>query len=157
MPTSTSWATDTSTMPSGCVPRCARGIRLPFFPEGTRTYSGAMKRFHKGAFYLAETLQLDILPVVLYGNGQIIAKAQPFNIRRGVIRTEALATDCADRYKLRQHLSGAYQTHFGRDATGLCAGMYGDERTGQSGILRSVGAELHIQRPRSKSGTSASK
>lgn len=66
------------------------GYSIAVFPEGTRTYSGAMKRFHKGAFYLAETLQLDILPVVLYGNGQIIAKAQPFNIRRGVIRTEAL-------------------------------------------------------------------
>ena len=27
----------------------------------------------KGAFYLAETLQLDILPILLYGNNKIIA------------------------------------------------------------------------------------
>ena len=49
-----------------------------------------MKRFHKGAFYLAETLQLDILPILLYGNNKIIAKAQPFNIRKGIIYTEIL-------------------------------------------------------------------
>lgn len=66
------------------------GYSIAVFPEGTRTYTGTMKRFHKGAFYLAEVLQLDVLPVVLCGNGQIIAKAQPFNIRRGVVRTEAL-------------------------------------------------------------------
>lgn len=49
-----------------------------------------MKRFHKGAFYLAEALKLDILPILLYGNNKIIAKAQPFNIRKGIIYTEIL-------------------------------------------------------------------
>lgn len=66
------------------------GYSIAIFPEGTRTYNGKMKRFHKGAFYLAETLQLDILPIVLYGNNKIIAKAQPFNIRKGIIYTEIL-------------------------------------------------------------------
>lgn len=66
------------------------GYSVAVFPEGTRTYNGKMKRFHKGAFYLAETLQLDILPILLYGNNKIIAKAQPFNIRRGIIYTEIL-------------------------------------------------------------------
>lgn len=66
------------------------GYSIAIFPEGTRTYNGQMKRFHKGAFYLAETLKLDIIPIVLYGNGQIIAKAQPFNIRKGIIHTEIL-------------------------------------------------------------------
>lgn len=66
------------------------GYSIAIFPEGTRTYNGKMKRFHKGAFYLAETLQLDILPILLYGNNRIIAKAQPFNIRKGIIYTEIL-------------------------------------------------------------------
>ena len=66
------------------------GYSIAIFPEGTRTYNGKMKRFHKGAFYLAETLQLDILPILLYGNNKIIAKAQPFNIRKGIIYTEIL-------------------------------------------------------------------
>ena len=66
------------------------GYSIAVFPEGTRTYNGKMKRFHKGAFYLAETLQLDILPILLYGNDKIIAKAQPFNVRKGIIYTEIL-------------------------------------------------------------------
>ena len=72
------------------------GYSIAIFPEGTRTYNGKMKRFHKGAFYLAETLQLDILPILLYGNNKIIAKAQPFNIRKGIIYTEILPSIPAD-------------------------------------------------------------
>lgn len=66
------------------------GYSIAVFPEGTRTYNGEMKRFHKGAFYLAEVLQLDIIPVILYGTGKIIAKAQPFNIRKGILLTKIL-------------------------------------------------------------------
>ena len=72
------------------------GYSIAIFPEGTRTYNGKMKRFHKGAFYLADTLQLDILPILLYGNNKIIAKAQPFNIRKGIIYTEILPRIPAD-------------------------------------------------------------
>ena len=72
------------------------GYSIAIFPEGTRTYNGKMKRFHRGAFYLAETVQLDILPILLYGNNKIIAKAQPFNIRKGIIYTEILPRIPAD-------------------------------------------------------------
>lgn len=67
------------------------GYSIVIFPEGTRTYNGVMKRFHKGAFYLAEALQLDIIPVVLYGTGRIIAKAQPFNIRKSILHVSISA------------------------------------------------------------------
>lgn len=66
------------------------GYSIAIFPEGTRTYDGKMKRFHKGAFYLAEALQLDIIPILLYGNGEIIAKAQPFYVRKGIIFSKIL-------------------------------------------------------------------
>lgn len=66
------------------------GYSIVIFPEGTRTYDGEMKRFHKGAFFLGIMLQLDIIPVILYGSGKIIAKAQPFNIRKGILLTEVL-------------------------------------------------------------------
>lgn len=66
------------------------GYSIAIFPEGTRTYDGKMKRFHKGAFYLSEMLHLDIIPVILYGNGKIIAKAQPFNVCKGIILTKIL-------------------------------------------------------------------
>src|SRR5690606_30649978 len=33
-----------------------------------------VKRFHKGAFYLAEQLDVDVLPVYLLGNGDVLPK-----------------------------------------------------------------------------------
>lgn len=44
-----------------------RGYSIVVFPEGTRQYDDKIKRFHKGAFYIAEKLQLDIVPLVLHG------------------------------------------------------------------------------------------
>ncbi|HAY17636.1 MAG TPA: glycosyl transferase family 2, partial [Rikenellaceae bacterium] len=41
----------------------AQGYSLVIFPEGTRTSDGKVGRFHKGAFYLASELRLDITPV----------------------------------------------------------------------------------------------
>lgn len=53
------------------------------FPEGTRSADGKIGRFHKGAFYLAGELGLDILPICLYGNGMISSKRQPIYIKHG--------------------------------------------------------------------------
>lgn len=47
--------------------RIADGYSIMVFPEGTRSKDGKMKRFHKGAFYLAQQLHLDIQPIVLIG------------------------------------------------------------------------------------------
>ncbi|MBS1777197.1 MAG: MMPL family transporter [Bacteroidetes bacterium] len=44
-----------------------RGYSIVVFPEGTRSYDDKIKRFHKGAFYIAEKLGLDIVPLVLHG------------------------------------------------------------------------------------------
>lgn len=44
-----------------------RGYSVLVFPEGTRSYDDKIKRFKKGAFYIAEKLELDIVPVVLHG------------------------------------------------------------------------------------------
>lgn len=66
------------------------GYSIVIFPEGTRSTDGSIKRFHKGAFYLAEKLQLDILPVVIYGNGKAISKVQPFIVKPAAIATKIL-------------------------------------------------------------------
>ncbi|NDV60704.1 1-acyl-sn-glycerol-3-phosphate acyltransferase [Bacteroides sp. 519] len=66
------------------------GYSIVIFPEGTRTFTGKMKRFHKGAFYLSQVLKLDILPVLFYGNNRIISRTQPFNVRKGIIAAEVL-------------------------------------------------------------------
>ena len=48
--------------------RIKNGYSVVVFPEGTRSKDGNMKRFHKGAFYLAEKLNVDILPIVIHGS-----------------------------------------------------------------------------------------
>lgn len=70
--------------------KVAQGYSVVVFPEGTRSADCQVHRFHKGAFYLMEKLQLDILPVVLYGTGMIISKRQPFYVKRGVLCTRIL-------------------------------------------------------------------
>lgn len=50
------------------------GYSLMIFPEGTRSESNQIKRFHKGAFYLAEEFNLDILPVLIHGASEAIPK-----------------------------------------------------------------------------------
>lgn len=51
-----------------------QGYSIIIFPEGTRSMTTAIQRFHKGAFYLAEQLQLDILPVLINGNVHALPK-----------------------------------------------------------------------------------
>lgn len=51
-----------------------RGYSIVVFPEGTRSYDDTIKRFHKGAFFIAEKLKLDIVPVLLHGVGYTMQK-----------------------------------------------------------------------------------
>ncbi len=70
--------------------RVREGWSLAVFPEGTRETDGKIHRFHKGAFYIAQRLDLDIVPVVLYGNGRIFPKSAPLNMAEGVSVAEIL-------------------------------------------------------------------
>jgi 1-acyl-sn-glycerol-3-phosphate acyltransferase len=54
--------------------RIRHGYSVVVFPEGTRSDDGKIRRFHKGAFYLAETLQLDILPLIIHGTHYTMSK-----------------------------------------------------------------------------------
>ncbi len=51
-----------------------QGYSLVVFPEAKRSYTNKIGRFHKGAFFLQEQLQLDILPVYLHGNAEVMPK-----------------------------------------------------------------------------------
>jgi len=50
------------------------GYSVLIFPEGTRSTTGNILRFHKGAFLLAEELQADIIPIVLHGADYCLPK-----------------------------------------------------------------------------------
>ncbi|HUH25075.1 MAG TPA: lysophospholipid acyltransferase family protein, partial [Flavobacterium sp.] len=54
--------------------RIGTDFSIMVFPEGTRSYSHEIKRFHKGAFYVAQQLQLPIQPILLHGVGEMIPK-----------------------------------------------------------------------------------
>ncbi|OYT17335.1 MAG: hypothetical protein B7C24_03190 [Bacteroidetes bacterium 4572_77] len=54
------------------------GYSIMVFPEGTRSVSGKVARFHKGAFYLAQQLKLDILPILLHGPSDCITKGESY-------------------------------------------------------------------------------
>ncbi|MFH1321646.1 MAG: 1-acyl-sn-glycerol-3-phosphate acyltransferase [Bacteroidota bacterium] len=58
--------------------RVKEGYSILVFPEGTRSVTTKIKRFHKGAFYLAEKLKLDILPMVIHGTGHYVTKGEIF-------------------------------------------------------------------------------
>ncbi|WP_317898313.1 1-acyl-sn-glycerol-3-phosphate acyltransferase [Aurantibacillus circumpalustris] len=60
------------------------GYSVLIFPEGTRSQSGEILRFHKGAFYLAEQLQLEILPLLLHGAGDLVTKGD-FHFKEGEV------------------------------------------------------------------------
>lgn len=64
-----------------------RGYSIAVYPEGTRSKDCTIGRFHQGAFYIAEQLGLDILPVYLYGPGRILPK-NSYHLNRGVIQVE---------------------------------------------------------------------
>lgn len=52
----------------------AEGYSVAVYPEGTRSEDGSIGRFHKGAFMIARELELDIVPLVLYGMGKVLPK-----------------------------------------------------------------------------------
>ena len=51
-----------------------RGYSVVVFPEGTRSETGEILRFHKGAFQLAQALNVDILPVFIHGASHVMPK-----------------------------------------------------------------------------------
>ncbi|GHT09315.1 glycerol acyltransferase [Bacteroidia bacterium] len=67
--------------------RVQNGYSIVVFPEGTRSENCSILRFHRGAFYLAEKLQLDILPVFIHGAGHVLPK-KDFMLREGTITVQ---------------------------------------------------------------------
>ena len=64
-----------------------RGYSVVVFPEGTRSETGEILRFHKGAFQLAQALNVDILPVFIHGASHVMPK-KDFVLREGQLYVE---------------------------------------------------------------------
>ncbi|KGO91295.1 MMPL family transporter [Flavobacterium subsaxonicum] len=93
--------------------KVAQGYSLVVFPEGTRSKNNHIQRFHKGAFYLAEQFGLDIVPILIHGNAEVLPKGD-FIINDGSITLKILErirpddTDFGSNYSERTKKIGTY-------------------------------------------------
>ena len=71
------------------------GYSILIFPEGTRSKDGRIGRFKKGAFYLAEQMNLDIVPVVLHGIHHALRKGD-FSVQKSLMTIKYLPRITAD-------------------------------------------------------------
>lgn len=62
--------------------RIRGGTSILFFPEGTRSRTGALQAFKTGAFRLAQDLGLPVLPVALLGTREVLPPGS-FDLRPG--------------------------------------------------------------------------
>ena len=58
------------------------GTSLVVFPEGARSFTGHMGVFKKGAFQLADELQLPVVPVTINGSFDILPRTKGFGFVR---------------------------------------------------------------------------
>lgn len=55
------------------------GTSLVVFPEGSRSFTGHMGIFRKGAFQLADELQLPVVPITIDGSFDVLTRMAGFN------------------------------------------------------------------------------
>jgi len=100
-------------IPENIKQKVKEGYSIVVFPEGTRSKDGNIGRFHKGAFYLAEQLNIDILPIITHGMGDLITKGELY-MKSGTITMKILPrikpTDKSfgETYSERTKLIGKY-------------------------------------------------
>ena len=81
--------TDTEQMMNDIAGRVKEGYSVMIFPEGTRSADSRIQRFHRGAFYLAEQMGLDIVPVYIKGFGKVLPKTS-FHLHPGQMSLEVM-------------------------------------------------------------------
>jgi 1-acyl-sn-glycerol-3-phosphate acyltransferase len=64
--------------------RIREGSSVVVFPEGTRGRSYALRPFKKGPFVLAIASQCPIIPTIVHGSREVMAKGS-FRIKPGII------------------------------------------------------------------------
>lgn len=111
----------------------AEGATLVIFPEGTRSPTGELARFKKGAFVLAIEAQVPIVPVAVVGSRRVLPRGG-FRVAPGRITIRAappistMGMTMADRDKLA------------RMAQEAVAGLMGQARLdGQAGLEEQAG------------------
>lgn len=86
-----------------CLADCREMLReggsVLFFPEGTRSTTGEMDSFKKGAFSVAAKEGVPVVPITLVGTGQILTTGKEGFFRHGKVTMvvhPAMMSDSAD-------------------------------------------------------------
>ena len=56
-----------------------QGYSVTVFPEGARTFTGHMGKFRRGAFALADELQLPVVPLTINGSFNVMPRTRDFH------------------------------------------------------------------------------
>jgi len=80
---------ETEQMTEMLAEKVKQGYSVVIFPEGTRSADCHIQRFHRGAFYLAEQLGVDIVPVFIKGFGEVLPKTS-FHLHPGHMSLEVM-------------------------------------------------------------------
>lgn len=131
-----------------------KGYSIMIFPEGTRSPDCTINRFHRGAFFLAEQLKLDILPVIIHGMGHVLPKSDLL-IRKGAVRVEIMdritpdTKEYGETYQMRAKLvRRMYGDHYQQMISEIeTPGYYADKLYHNyiykgSSVITLVGADL---------------
>ncbi|MBQ6203314.1 MAG: 1-acyl-sn-glycerol-3-phosphate acyltransferase [Prevotella sp.] len=105
---------DTENMATVVEEKVGKGYSVVIFPEGTRSPDCHIQRFHRGAFYLAEKIGLDIIPVFIKGFGQVLPKTS-WHLHPGRMSLEVMP-------RIRRDVDG--QTIGYREMTRKLHGLY---------------------------------
>lgn len=87
------------------------GVSLVVFPEGARTFTGHMGYFKKGAFQLADDLQLPVVPVTIDGSFEILPRTGKWIHRYRMILTihEPILPKSKGVENVRETMNEAYK------------------------------------------------
>ncbi len=75
--------------------KVAQGYSVLVFPEGSRSDNGKIRRFHQGAFFLADQLKLDIQPILIHGAMHALGKNEFF------LKSAVISIRVFDRIKVK--------------------------------------------------------
>jgi uncharacterized protein len=96
------------------------GYSILVFPEGSRSADATIRRFHKGAFLMAEQLGLDLLPVFIHGASDCMTKGEN-HLRGGSVTVKIYprvkpgdAAYGADYHERTRNMLRFYRTEWAR-------------------------------------------
>ena len=99
-----------------------RGYSIAIYPEGTRSKDCKIGRFHQGAFYVARELDMDILPMCLYGPGKVLKKGT-YHLNKGQMYVEVgkrISLEELSKYGGLREQASAMRKRYIRKYTDLC-------------------------------------